>query len=63
LGAVEAVFEERRSLDRELRQELAAVLNEEQAKIVLPEAGERGGGEGGGGRGRGGMRQRENPPV
>jgi hypothetical protein len=60
-SAAEAVFEERRGIDRELRAELAAVLNEEQAKIVLPAPGERGGGGEGGGRGR--MRQRENPPV
>lgn len=53
LEAIESLAEERRTLDRELREELTKVLNEEQAKIVIPQRGE--GGEG--------RRGRMNPPM
>jgi hypothetical protein len=62
-GAVEAVFDERRSVDRELRQELSSVLNAEQAGIVLPQQGEGRRGREGGGQGGGQGRERANPPV
>lgn len=56
IDAVETTMEERRALDRELREELTKILTPEQAKIAIPQRGE--GREGG----RGG-RNRDNIPM